>query len=194
MNDVSSPPSHIDALEAIQAVFTDINEGRCPIDALTLNSLDHAIDFLSREQATNAIAMARHALTPEPARSKINVPAPSGVDVFTLRRDFERVQARPGNWNMVTEIVAAHFQSVRKKRLPAADLKAEIDRRIQLEDDPLTRQCSVTAPTPVDVLNRSAVGANWECSHIQHYVEGSGPAIGRIHAEVQRKYDCADWS
>ena len=87
-------------------------------------------------------------------------------------------------------------KSSTKPRATAAEIKAEIDRRLAALDggkSPCCR-CRVSLPRKLEPRERWMYDANWIIDQVEPHVRGCDQALLEVIVSVMRIYDCADWA
>ena len=79
-----------------------------------------------------------------------------------------------------------------KKLLSAAEIRHEINRRIQASDahGEECRECRVPLPRHA---RHEDYGGNWHIEYAETYSPGCYDVIDRIVRDVRRETDCSDW-
>jgi hypothetical protein len=78
-----------------------------------------------------------------------------------------------------------------KKRLPAAELVAELDRQAALH--PPSAGCRFSQPRALPLRSRSYYSANWRIDTVGGMAKGSETFVTGIVSRLMREYDCSDW-
>ena len=83
----------------------------------------------------------------------------------------------------------------KKKRMTAAKIKDEIDRRISCASGEWAhcKDCRVTLPREIRRSERQYEIANWVPKYFEHPLRGCDVFVMRIVNQMMREYDCSDW-